>query len=134
LDEGARSYLEALNPAQRSAVEHGSAGTTGAPPSSPLLIIAGAGSGKTKTLAHRVAHLLVNGVDPERLLLLTFTRRAAQEIRSALAVEGRVATPGEAPESLVDQLNDALERFEGSHPRLTQLVGRIADSLSDIGI
>src|SRR5690606_27723373 len=46
----------------------------------PLLIIAGAGTGKTSTLAHRVAHLLLNGVAPERILLLTFTRRAAQEL------------------------------------------------------
>ena len=69
-----RTYLDELNSAQRSAVEHG--GTTAA----PLLIIAGAGSGKTKTLAHRVAHLIVNGADPDRVLLLTFTRRAAQEM------------------------------------------------------
>jgi DNA helicase-2/ATP-dependent DNA helicase PcrA len=45
-----------------------------------MLVIAGAGTGKTSTLAHRVAHLLLNGVAPERLLLLTFTRRAAQEM------------------------------------------------------
>jgi DNA helicase II / ATP-dependent DNA helicase PcrA len=43
-------------------------------------VIAGAGSGKTKTLAHRVAHLIVNGVDPQRILLLTFSRRAAIEM------------------------------------------------------
>jgi DNA helicase-2/ATP-dependent DNA helicase PcrA len=47
----------------------------------PLLIIAGAGTGKTNTIAHRVAHLVVNGVDPARIMLLTFTRRAAQEMR-----------------------------------------------------
>ncbi|HEY8537302.1 MAG TPA: ATP-dependent helicase, partial [Steroidobacteraceae bacterium] len=46
----------------------------------PLLIIAGAGTGKTNTLAHRVAHLLLKRVPPERILLLTFTRRAAQEM------------------------------------------------------
>jgi DNA helicase-2/ATP-dependent DNA helicase PcrA len=44
------------------------------------LIIAGAGSGKTNTLAHRVAHLIVNGADPRRILLLTFSRRAATEM------------------------------------------------------
>src|SRR5262249_3419407 len=48
--------------------------------SAPLLIIAGAGTGKTNTLAHRVAHLLLQRVSPERILLLTFTRRAAQEM------------------------------------------------------
>jgi DNA helicase II / ATP-dependent DNA helicase PcrA len=67
------SYLESLNPAQRRAVEHG--GTGG-----PLLIIAGAGSGKTNTLAHRVAHLVAEGADPRRILLLTFSRRAAGEM------------------------------------------------------
>src|SRR5258705_1592314 len=46
-------------------------------PASPLLIIAGAGTGKTQTLAHRVAHLIKEGADPRRILLLTFTRRAA---------------------------------------------------------
>jgi DNA helicase-2/ATP-dependent DNA helicase PcrA len=50
----------------------------GAEPGRPLLIIAGAGSGKTSTLAHRVAHLILHGADPARILLLTFTRRAAE--------------------------------------------------------
>src|SRR5262245_1357666 len=45
-----------------------------------LLILAGAGTGKTNTLAHRVAHLLLAGAAPERILLLTFSRRAAQEM------------------------------------------------------
>jgi len=75
---GAR-YLESLNPEQRRAVEHGVAGK-GANISGPLLVIAGAGSGKTNTLAHRVAHLIVNGADPGRILLLTFSRRAAAEM------------------------------------------------------
>src|SRR3989304_3911148 len=46
----------------------------------PLRVIAGAGSGKTKTLAHRVAHLILNGADPGRILLLTFARRMAAEM------------------------------------------------------
>src|SRR5438067_182414 len=71
------SYLEQLNPQQRRAVEHGGSALFEA---GPLLIIAGAGSGKTNTLAHRVAHLIVNGTDPSRVLLLTFTRRAAAEM------------------------------------------------------
>src|SRR3989454_5494961 len=49
-------------------------------PPSPLLIIAGAGSGKTNTLAHRVAHLILGGADARRILLLTFSRRAAAEM------------------------------------------------------
>jgi DNA helicase-2/ATP-dependent DNA helicase PcrA len=57
-------------------VEHGAADKAG-----PLLIIAGAGSGKTNTLAHRVAHLIAGGADPRRILLLTFSRRAAAEMR-----------------------------------------------------
>jgi len=70
-------YLDTLNAQQRRAVEYGGSelGKAG-----PLLIIAGAGSGKTNTLAHRVAHLIVNGVDPRRIMLLTFTRRAATEM------------------------------------------------------
>src|SRR6185369_6580896 len=68
-------YLERLNPDQRAAVEHGADGDA-----RPLLIIAGAGSGKTDTLAHRVAHLVMSGADPHRILLLTFSRRAAAEM------------------------------------------------------
>ncbi|GGH41752.1 Part of AAA domain-containing protein [Cribrihabitans marinus] len=56
----AAEYLETLNENQRAAVEFGVAGEL---PSPPLLVIAGAGSGKTSTLAHRVAHLLVNGAE-----------------------------------------------------------------------
>jgi DNA helicase-2/ATP-dependent DNA helicase PcrA len=73
----AAAYLESLNPEQRRAVEHGAAGPG---PFAPLLVIAGAGSGKTNTLAHRVAHLIVRGADPRRVLLMTFSRRAASEM------------------------------------------------------
>jgi DNA helicase-2/ATP-dependent DNA helicase PcrA len=72
-------YLKGLNAEQRRAVEHGVAGY-GANISGPVLVIAGAGSGKTNTLAHRVAHLIVNGANPGRILLLTFSRRAAVEM------------------------------------------------------
>jgi DNA helicase-2/ATP-dependent DNA helicase PcrA len=73
------AYLDKLNPQQRRAVEHGVREKACAP-SAPLLVIAGAGSGKTNTLAHRVAHLIVNGADPRRILLMTFSRRAATEM------------------------------------------------------
>ena len=73
------AYLEKLNAEQRRAVEHGVGNGKGAP-APPLLVIAGAGSGKTNTLAHRVAHLIVNGADPRRILLMTFSRRAAAEM------------------------------------------------------
>jgi len=78
LATAAASYLETLNPEQRRAVQHGvtADGHVGA----PLLVIAGAGSGKTNTLAHRVAHLIVSGADPRRILLMTFSRRAASEM------------------------------------------------------
>jgi DNA helicase-2/ATP-dependent DNA helicase PcrA len=72
----APDLLERLNPEQREAVLHGDGGVTG-----PLLIIAGAGTGKTNTLVHRLAHLVLNGADPRRILLVTFSRRAAEEMR-----------------------------------------------------
>ncbi len=81
--------VEDLNPRQREAVDFGLGAGRGAPPPGPLLVVAGAGSGKTKTLSCRVARLLLDGVDPGRILLLTFSRRAAAEmIRRA---EGMVA-------------------------------------------
>ena len=73
-------YLEQLNPAQRMAAEYGERRAGKAFRAGPLLVIAGAGTGKTMTLAHRVAHLVIEGVSAERILLLTFTRRAAQEM------------------------------------------------------
>jgi len=63
--------LSHLNPQQREAATHGR---------EPLLIVAGAGTGKTATLVHRVAWLIAQGVEPARILLLTFTRRAAAEM------------------------------------------------------
>ena len=68
---GAIDRLESLNARQREAARFGSG---------PLLILAGAGTGKTNTLAHRVAHLVLQGRDPGRILLLTFSRRAAVEM------------------------------------------------------
>src|SRR5215475_15513040 len=79
LDLMAYDYLADLNQEQQRAVKHG-AKDGSALDAGPLLVIAGAGSGKTKTLAHRVAHLVVNGVDPHRILLLTFSRRAALDM------------------------------------------------------
>src|SRR5512146_2119375 len=70
---GASGPADGLNPEQLAAATHGDG---------PLLIIAGAGTGKTRTLVHRVAHLIDRGVRADRILLLTFTRRAAQEMIS----------------------------------------------------
>jgi DNA helicase II / ATP-dependent DNA helicase PcrA len=75
------AHLDNLNAPQRKAVTHGELLPEKGLRSGPLLIVAGAGTGKTDTLAHRVAHLVLNGVDPARILMLTFTRRAAQEMR-----------------------------------------------------
>ncbi len=91
--------LDSLNPEQRLAATHGTQGP-GAPP--PLLVIAGAGSGKTTTLAHRVAHLLRQGADPHRLLMLTFSRRAALEMERRVGSVlqqslGRDGTPPALP-------------------------------------
>lgn len=72
LDHG--GHLAGLNDRQRAAASHGPEGA------GPLLVIAGAGSGKTRTLAHRVAHLLAGGADPGRILLMSFSRMAAQEL------------------------------------------------------
>src|SRR6478752_1446694 len=70
--------LESLNPQQREAATHGTGDTAG--DRRPLLVIAGAGSGKTNTRAHRVANLIRHGADAQRMMLLTFSRRAAQEM------------------------------------------------------
>ena len=67
----------ALNAQQRRAVLHG----RGDVPAPPLLVIAGAGSGKTLTLASRVARLVLDGADPQRIMLLSFSRRAAQDLQ-----------------------------------------------------
>ncbi len=76
------SHLDKLNGPQRRAVTHGEALPDNKGfKAGPLLIVAGAGTGKTDTLAHRVAHLVIHGVDPGRILMLTFTRRAATEMR-----------------------------------------------------
>ncbi len=90
-----------LNEEQRAAVEHDIGAAAG--DARPLLVIAGAGSGKTSTLAHRVARLIMSGADPQRILLLTFSRRAANEMtRRAGAVMQRVLAlrGSDAPTSL----------------------------------
>lgn len=80
-------WLDELNVQQRQAVTHGDG---------PVLVVAGAGSGKTRTLAYRVAYLIWRGVDPGRILLLTFTRRAAEEMlkRAASIVERGAPSAG----------------------------------------
>ena len=75
------NYLEDLNPSQKEAVLH---------PKGPCLVIAGAGSGKTRVLTYRIAHLIKEGIDPFSILALTFTNKAAKEMKNR--IEGIVGT------------------------------------------
>ena len=92
------STLDTLNPAQRAAAGYGERAAGKAFRAGPLLIVAGAGTGKTNTLAHRVAHLVQAGVNPQRILLLTFTRRAAAEMtRRAQRIVGEACAEVKLP-------------------------------------
>ena len=94
--ESQSDYLDMLNPAQREAATFGKPRPGQGFEARPLLVIAGAGTGKTMTLAHRVAHLVIEGVDSERILLLTFTRRAAAEMTRRVESIVRLALAGGA--------------------------------------
>ena len=97
-------WLADLNPQQRIAVQH---------PAGPLLILAGAGTGKTTTLCARVAWLVSEGVAPERILLLTFTRRAAREMLQR--TRAMVAMPAGARGVLGGTFHSVAHHFVRSH-------------------
>ncbi len=140
--------FDALNPSQRRAATFGTPAGEKGVDAGPLLILAGAGTGKTDTLAHRAAHLVLNGVDPARILMLTFTRRAAQEMISrAQKIVGEVmAERGKAGDrSVVSRLlwagtfhsvgSRILRLFAkhlGLHPNFTVLDRTDAADLMDV--
>jgi DNA helicase II / ATP-dependent DNA helicase PcrA len=119
------AYLENLNSEQRRAVQYG-VREKDAAPGGPLLVIAGAGSGKTNTLAHRVAHLIVNRADPRRILLMTFSRRAAAEMTRRVERIARLAM-GQRGGAMIDALTWA-GTFHGVGARL------LRDYASEIGL
>ncbi|MDP6107605.1 MAG: ATP-dependent helicase, partial [Candidatus Brocadiia bacterium] len=127
--ERSPAWLDSLNPQQREAVTHGDG---------PLLVVAGAGSGKTRTLAYRVAHLVAQGVPPERVLLLTFTRRAAGAMleRAALAVRGGEAIARRAWGGTFHAIGNRLLRIHGRaaglEPDFTIIDHSDAEDLMDI--
>jgi ATP-dependent DNA helicase UvrD/PcrA len=102
--------FEDLNPEQRAAVRHGDG---------PLLIVAGAGSGKTMTLAARVASLIERGTRPERILLLTFSRRAAREMVSRAARLGTTDDTGRVWGGTFHAVGNRLLRLHGRALGLT---------------
>jgi len=109
-------WLDALNPAQLEAVTYGGG---------PLLVVAGAGTGKTRTLAYRVAHLVSQGTPPDRVLLLTFTRRAAEEMLKR-------ATAAVSDETISTRVWGGT--FHATANRLLRLYGKSAGLSSDFTI
>ena len=116
-------YAAALNPQQHAAVMAGEG---------PSLVIAGAGSGKTRTLVYRVAYLIDSGVDPATILLLTFTRKSAQEMleRAGVLIGGRSERVcGGTFHSVANMLLRRFGRSIGLEPNFTILDRSDAEDL-----
>ena len=92
------NFLDELNGPQRNAVEH---------INGPMMVIAGAGSGKTRVLTYRIAHLMRNGVDPFSILALTFTNKAAKEMKGRV---GRVVGHNEARNLMMGTFHSVFAR------------------------
>ena len=93
------SYLDELNPSQREAVES---------IEGPTMVIAGAGSGKTRVLTFRIAFMMENGVDPFNILALTFTNKAAKEMTERI---GKIVGPGEAKNITMGTFHSVFSRI-----------------------
>lgn len=117
------ALLQDLNPQQRAAAQHDDR---------PLLIIAGAGTGKTTTLAHRVASLIARGVDPGRILLLTFTRRAAAEmLRRVESLLARGVRSPDTPDPVSSRITTTTRGVVGGtfHAVATRLLRQYGKSI-----
>ncbi|MCF8410368.1 MAG: UvrD-helicase domain-containing protein, partial [Crocinitomicaceae bacterium] len=93
------SYLDELNASQRAAVEQ---------IEGPIMVIAGAGSGKTRVLTYRIAYLVENAVDPFNILALTFTNKAAREMTERI---GKIIGPSEAKNSTMGTFHSVFSRI-----------------------
>jgi len=93
------SYLDELNASQREAVEQ---------IDGPLMVIAGAGSGKTRVLTFRIAYMIENGIDPFNVLALTFTNKAAREMTERI---GKIVGPSEAKNITMGTFHSVFSRI-----------------------
>ena len=99
MEDPEKAYIDTLNEAQRAPVLH---------KEGPLIVIAGAGSGKTRVLTYRIAHLMASGVDSFSILALTFTNKAAREMKARI---GELVGEGEAKNLWMGTFHSVLLEF-----------------------
>jgi len=140
--------FDTLNAPQRRAATAGTVVPGKGVTAGPMLIVAGAGTGKTNTLAHRVAHLVINGTDPARIMMLTFTRRAAQDMisRTQQIVSEVLAERGQLGDrsvtsrllwsgtfhSVANRILRLYAKYLGLHPSFTLMDRTDAADLMDV--